>query len=61
MNWLKRWVQRTKKSGHVVASFDTMRDDLKSCMKDVAKLEYRLIELETKVNNLESFIKYMQP
>lgn len=61
MIWIKNITEFFKTWSKGVTAPDGIRDDLKSCMRDCAKLDYRLIELETKVENLEQFVKYMQP
>jgi len=35
----------------------TMKDDLYKNIKEVAELKYRLLEAETKLNNLEVMVK----
>jgi len=38
-----------------------MKDDLYKSIKDVSELKYRLLEAETKLNNLELAIKAFHP
>jgi len=59
MNFLKKYFVALKKELQTQMIIGNVRLDINSCMKDCAKLEYRLIELETKVTSLELFVKHM--
>lgn len=37
----------------------SMKDDLYKSIKEVAEMKYRILELETKLSNLESTVKLM--
>ena len=38
-----------------------MKDDLYKAIKEISELKYRLLEAETKLNNLEQAVKIFHP